>query len=94
MRDPEPLSRKLIEIDAKVVGSARYVAFQMAAAANPRDLLAAILRMIAELRPPPVASTTEPVWLAMSLIETTGGVCSRWLEARYFSTTVVPFDGP
>jgi hypothetical protein len=48
----------LIKIGAKVVCHARYVAFQMAeAAAIPRDLFADILRMIAELRPPPVAST-------------------------------------
>ena len=62
---PEPISdwsmttlkEKLIKIGAKVVGHARYVAFQMAEVAVSRDLFADILRMIAELRPPPVAST-------------------------------------
>ena len=46
-----------IGIGAKVVGHARYVAFQMAEVAISKNLFAEILRMIAELRPPPVAST-------------------------------------
>ena len=54
---PEPISdwsmttlrEKLIKIGAKVVGHARYVAFQMAEVAIPRNLFADILRMIAEL---------------------------------------------
>jgi hypothetical protein len=51
------LKEKLIKIGAKVVGHARYVAFQMAEVAIPRDLFAEILQLIAELRPPPIAST-------------------------------------
>jgi hypothetical protein len=51
------LREKLIKIGAKVVGHARYVAFQMAEVAIPRHLFDDILRMIAELRPPPVVST-------------------------------------
>jgi len=51
------LKEKLIKIGAKVVSHARYVTFQMAEVAIPRDLFADILRMIAELRPPPVTST-------------------------------------
>jgi len=51
------LKEKLIKIGAKVVCHARYVTFQMAEVAIPRDLFADILRMIAELRPPPIAST-------------------------------------
>ena len=51
------LKEKLIKIGAKVVGHARYVAFQMAEVAIPRDLFSDILRMIAELRPPLAAST-------------------------------------
>ena len=62
---PEPISdwsmttlrEKLIKIGAKVVGHARYVAFQMAEVAVPKNLFAEILRMIADLRPPPVTST-------------------------------------
>jgi hypothetical protein len=50
------LREKLIKIGAKV-GHGRYVAFQMAEIAIPRNLFAEILRLIAELRPPPVAST-------------------------------------
>ena len=41
----------------KVVSHGRYVAFQMAEVAIPRNLFADILRMIAELRSPPVTST-------------------------------------
>ena len=47
------LREKLIKIGAKVVSHARYVAFQMAEVAIPGSLFAAILRMIAKLRPPP-----------------------------------------
>ena len=63
MATPEPikdwslttLKEKLIKIGAKVVSYGRYVAFQMAEVASPRDLFAGILRMIAELRAPPMA---------------------------------------
>jgi hypothetical protein len=51
------LKEKLIKIGANVVSRGRYVVFQMAEVAILRDLFAAILRMIAELRPPPLAST-------------------------------------
>ena len=47
------LKQKLIKIGAKVVGHGRYIAFQMAEVAIPRELFADILRLIAELRPPP-----------------------------------------
>jgi hypothetical protein len=51
------LREKLIKIGARVVTHARYVAFQMAEVAIPQRLFADILRMIAELRPPPLTST-------------------------------------
>jgi hypothetical protein len=51
------LREKLIKIGAKVVSHGRYVAFQMAEVAIPRNLFADILRLIAELRPPPLLST-------------------------------------
>jgi hypothetical protein len=51
------LKEKLIKIGAKVVRHGRYVAFQMAEVAIPRNLFADILRLIAELRRPPVTST-------------------------------------
>ncbi len=47
------LMEKLIKIGAKLVRRGRYVAFQMAEVAVPRMLFAEILRLIAELRPPP-----------------------------------------
>jgi Transposase DDE domain group 1 len=50
------LKEKLIKIGAKVVTHGRYVAFQMAEVAIPRNLFADILRFIAELRPPPDAA--------------------------------------
>jgi len=51
------LKEKLIKIGAKIVSHGRYVAFQMAEIAIPRNLFAEILHLIAELRPPPVALT-------------------------------------
>jgi hypothetical protein len=55
------LKEKLIKIGAKVVSHGRYVAFQMAEVAIPRNVFADILRLIAELRPPHVASTAQVV---------------------------------
>ncbi len=62
---PEPIKdwsltsfeEKLIKIGAKVVSHGRYVAFPMAEVAIPRNLFADILRLIAELQPPPPMST-------------------------------------
>ena len=51
------LKEKLIKIGAKVVSHGRYIAFQMAEVAIPRNLFADILRLIAELRPRPATST-------------------------------------
>ena len=48
------LKEKLIEIGAKVVSHGRYVAFQLVEVAIPKNVFADILRMIAELRPPPL----------------------------------------
>jgi len=50
------LKEKLIKIGAKVISHGRYVAFQMAEVAIPKYLFADILRLIAELRPPPDAA--------------------------------------
>ena len=47
------LKEKLIKIGAKVVSHGRYIAFQMAEVTITRMLFAEILRLIAELRPPP-----------------------------------------
>ncbi len=47
------LKEKLIKIGTKVISHGRHVTFQMAKVAIPRPLFAGILRLIAELRPPP-----------------------------------------
>jgi hypothetical protein len=47
------LKEKLIKIGAKIMSHGRYVAFQMAEVAIPKNLFVDILRMIADLRPPP-----------------------------------------
>ena len=48
------LREKLIKIGAKVVSHGRYIAFQMAEVAIPRQMFQEILRLIAELRPQPL----------------------------------------
>ena len=63
---PEPIAEwsltslreKLIKIGAKVVRHGRYVTFQMAEVAIPRELFAAIMQRIAALRSPPMATAT------------------------------------
>lgn len=47
---------KLVKIGAKVVAHGRYVTFQMAEVAVPRDLFRKILGLIGELRRPSPAS--------------------------------------
>ena len=47
------LREKLIKIGAKVVSHGRYVTFQMAEVAVPRQIFADILSLIARLRAPP-----------------------------------------
>ena len=51
------LKEEIINNGAKVVSHGRYVAFQMAEVAVPRNLFSDILRLIAELRARPSAST-------------------------------------
>jgi hypothetical protein len=47
------LREKLIKIGANVVSHGRYVMFQMAEVAVPRQMFHDILRLIARLRAPP-----------------------------------------
>ena len=47
------LKEKLIKIGARIVTHGRYVTFQLAEVAVPRGLFVEILRLIAQLRPPP-----------------------------------------
>jgi len=57
MREPcwslTSLRDKLVKIGAKVVSHGRYVTFQLAEVAVPRQMFAKILSLIARLRPPP-----------------------------------------
>ena len=48
------LREKLIKIGAKVVSHGRYVTFQLAEVAVPRELFPKILRLIEDLRRRPV----------------------------------------
>ncbi len=50
------LREKLVKIGAKIVAHSRYVTFQMAEVAVPRDMFAEILRLIAQLRAPPATA--------------------------------------
>ena len=50
------LPEKLIKIGAKVVAHGRYVTFQLAEVAVPRDLFRKILSLIDDLRRRPVPS--------------------------------------
>ncbi len=50
------LCEKLVKIGAKVVRHGRYVAFQLAEVAVPRDLFQEILRLIDGLRRSPPAA--------------------------------------
>ena len=51
------LREKLVKIGAKVVSHGRYVTFQLAEVAVPRDLFRKILRLIDDLRGPLGAQT-------------------------------------
>ncbi|MDP7666622.1 MAG: transposase, partial [Rhodospirillales bacterium] len=50
------LREKLVKIGAKIVRHGRYVVFQMAEVAIPRELFADILRRIDRLRPTPASA--------------------------------------
>jgi hypothetical protein len=68
------LKEKLIKIGAKVVRHGRYVIFQMAEVAIPRQMFQEILRLIAELRPhPPPAPARGVRWLCIQELQM-GGV--------------------
>jgi hypothetical protein len=47
------LREKLVKIGAKIVSHGRYLTFQMAETAVPRQMFAEILMLIARLRAPP-----------------------------------------
>jgi hypothetical protein len=84
------LKEKLIRIGAKVVSHGRYVAFQMAEVAIPRNLFADILRMIAELRPLPGHVDSLRGWVLRVPTKTMREVCldNKKLAANRLSTGV------
>ncbi len=55
------LREKLVKIGAKVVSHGRYVTFQLAEVAVPRDLFRKILRLIDDLRPRRAPAETEGI---------------------------------
>jgi hypothetical protein len=55
-RSRTTIREKLVKIGAKVVAHGRYVTFQMAEVAVPRDLFLGILRLIDGLRRPSPAA--------------------------------------
>ena len=65
---------KLIKIGAKVVSHGRYVVFQMAEVAIPRQMFQEILRLIAELRPQPPPAPASSVRLSRVQAQSTGGM--------------------
>jgi hypothetical protein len=61
------LREKLVKIGAKVAPHGRYVIFQMAEEAVPKELFQEILRLIAELRRPPAPSGLPEVTVAVRI---------------------------
>jgi hypothetical protein len=75
------LKEKLIKIGAKVVSHGRYVAFQMAEVAIPRQVFQEILRLIAELRPPQPLRATP----MRAVIRAASPSCQNTAKAREFT---------
>src|SRR5262249_40201058 len=68
------LKKKLLKIGAKVVSYGRYVVFQMAEVAIPRQMFQEILRLIAELWPQPPPAPALSVRLSRVQEQSTGGI--------------------
>ncbi len=66
------MREKLVKIGAKVVRHGRYVTFQLAEVAVPRNLFREILRLIDKLRPSPTPALAERI---DGEEKATGGVC-------------------
>ncbi len=60
-RSPTTLRSKLIKIGAKVVSHGRYVTFQLAEVAVPKELFRTILSLINDLRPRPAPAQAEEI---------------------------------
>jgi len=66
------LREKLVKIGAKVVRHGRYVTFQLAEVAVPREVFRKILSLIDDLRPRPAPAQAGDI---AGQVKTTGGVC-------------------
>ncbi len=62
----------MVKIGAKAVRHGRYVTFQLAEVAVPRELFRKILRLIDDLRPRPAPAYAREI---DGQVKTTGGVC-------------------
>ena len=82
------LREKLIKIGAKIVRHGRYIVFQMAEVAIPRDLFADILRRIDRLRTTPLPTGRQD---RPSCVKTTGPVCPRHGPTGNIECHHVPF---
>src|SRR4029078_6136070 len=96
---PEPIqdwpltgvTGKLIKLGAKVVSHGRYVAFQMAEVAIPRQVFQEILRLIAELRSqPPPAPASDARWSCTQEQQTRGARANASENEQISPTTTVP----
>jgi hypothetical protein len=86
------LKEKLIKIGAKVVNHGRYVAFQMAEVAIPRQMFQKILRLIVETAAAVTTSASVTCSMGLRLKEQpTGRVCPNARENGLIShSTTVP----
>ena len=82
------LKEKLIKIGAKVVSHGRYVAFQMAEVAIPRQMFQEILRLIAELRPQPPPASMRPSMACMQVQSKIARSAARPLIAAYAANAI------
>ena len=82
------LREKLVKIGAKIVRHGRYIVFQMAEVAIPRDLFADILRPIDRLRTTPLPTGRQD---RPSCLKTTGPVCPRHGPTGNIECHHVPF---
>jgi hypothetical protein len=80
------LREKLIKIGAKVVSHGRYVTFQMAEVAIPRDIFAQLLQRITDLRSPPAPAPTSDTLRSSWRCLTTGNLRPNERKAGLLGT--------
>ena len=88
------LKEKLIKIGAKVVSHGRYVAFQMAEVAIPRQMFQEILRPIAEPRPqsPPAMVRRSMVMRSTATNRRSASQCQKMATSSPQPTFGLPRD--